>query len=219
MNQADVSKLVSRLRVRVAAKPRRLSNPQGPEGRMNKLRATVSGIIKYERVELNSNLADEARGYTERLISEAIRYGDSDPNMMEMADYWLEEKQLVHKLFKVLVPRFENSSLSYTKIYRCPGIIRPDFPSLVIELRGNPFPPLVKDLSTNRNLLHNVLLDAAKKEFRKQQYEIIAKGSAGQARETDRNISEESTKPVGDSSDSTDAESPEKVTPQSEKNT
>lgn len=48
-------------------------------------------------------------------------------------------------------------------------------------LTGNPFPPLTKDLSHNRNLLHNVLLDAAKKEFRRQQYEKIAKGSASAA--------------------------------------
>lgn len=39
---------------------------------------------------------------------------------MEMADYWLVEKQLVHKLFKVLVPRFENCNVSYTKMFEVP---------------------------------------------------------------------------------------------------
>lgn len=37
-----------------------------------------------------------------------------------MADYWLVEKQLVHKLFKVLVPRFENYNVAYTKMFRVP---------------------------------------------------------------------------------------------------
>uniref|UniRef100_A0A146LZ32 Large ribosomal subunit protein bL17m n=2 Tax=Lygus hesperus TaxID=30085 RepID=A0A146LZ32_LYGHE len=179
MNQADVSRLVSRLKIRVNPKPRRLRNPDGPEGRLNKMRQTVLGLIKYERIELNSNTAEEARGYAERLISDAIRLGDKDPSMMETADYWLEEKQMVHKLFKVLVPRFENSTASFTKVYRAPGRFYPTSDTrTVIELRGHPFPPLTKDLSNNRNLLHNVLLDAAKREFRKQQYEKIVKGSA-----------------------------------------
>jgi hypothetical protein len=56
---------------------------------------------------------------------------------MELADYWLLEKQLVHKLFKVLVPRFENCPVSYTRMYRaprpCPG---PKFKRAVLELRG-----------------------------------------------------------------------------------
>ncbi|KAF6212462.1 hypothetical protein GE061_012985 [Apolygus lucorum] len=117
MNQADVSRLVPRLRIRVNPKPRRLRNPDGQEGRLNKMRQTVLGLIKYKRIELNSNTADEARGYAERLISDAILLGDKDRSMREMAEHWLEEKQMVHKLFKVLVPRFENSTASYTKIY------------------------------------------------------------------------------------------------------
>lgn len=32
-------------------------------------------------------------------------YGDKHKHTMEMADWWLEDKSLVHKLFKVLVPR------------------------------------------------------------------------------------------------------------------
>jgi hypothetical protein len=37
---------------------------------------------------------------------------------MEMADYWLVEKQLVHKLFKVLVPRYSNYTTAYTRLLR-----------------------------------------------------------------------------------------------------
>lgn len=67
MNQADVTKLVSRLRVPVSAHVRKLKNPDGPEGRLRKLRKTVTALIKYERIELNYNRADEARGYAERV--------------------------------------------------------------------------------------------------------------------------------------------------------
>lgn len=67
MNQADVSKLVSKLRIRVNPTHRKLRNPAGPEGRLNKMRETVTGLFKYERLELNYTRADEARGYAERV--------------------------------------------------------------------------------------------------------------------------------------------------------
>jgi len=104
-----------------------------------------------------------------QLISNAIRHGDRHTATMELADYWLLEKQLVHKLFKVLVPRYENYNVSYTRMYKAPR----DYPGIyyrqsVLELRGNPYPLLTADQSQNRNLLHNVLLDEARKEFRRQ---------------------------------------------------
>lgn len=67
MNQAEVTKLVSKLRIKVNPEPRRLRNVQGPEGRLNKLRKTVTGLFKYERIELTHNRADEARQYAERV--------------------------------------------------------------------------------------------------------------------------------------------------------
>lgn len=94
---------------------------------------------------------------------------------MEMADFWLEEKQLVHKLFKVLVPRFENYKVSYTRMHKAPRTY-PGVPNIkaVLELRGNPYPPLVADVFHNRNLIHNVLLDEAKKEYRARKYAELA---------------------------------------------
>lgn len=94
---------------------------------------------------------------------------------MEVADYWLTEKQLIHKLFKVIVPRFENCPVSYTRMYKAPR----EYPGhyrkrAVLELRGNPYPSLVPDYTQNRNLIHNVLLDEANKEYRKEKYAEIA---------------------------------------------
>ncbi|XP_064539488.1 large ribosomal subunit protein bL17m [Drosophila montana] len=175
MNQADVSKLISQLRIAVRPNKRHLKNADGPEGRLLKLRKTVTALVKHERIELFYNRADEARGYAELLISNAIRYGDRHKATMDLADYWLLEKQLVHKLFKVLVPRFENSNLSYTRMLKAPR----EYPGIyykksVLELRGNPFPVLTPDNSQNRNLLHNVLLDEARKEFRREKLAIMA---------------------------------------------
>ncbi|XP_017028801.1 large ribosomal subunit protein bL17m [Drosophila kikkawai] len=178
MNQADVTKLMSQLRIAVRPNKRNLKNPDGPEGRLLKLRKTVTALMKHERIELFYNRADEARGYAELLISNAIRYGDRHKATMELADYWLLEKQLVHKLFKVLVPRYENHNLSYTRMYKAPR----DYPGTyyrqsVLELRGNPYPTLDTDHSQNRNLLHNVLLDEARKEFRRQKLSDLVKSS------------------------------------------
>jgi large subunit ribosomal protein L17 len=56
---------------------------------------------------------------------------------MKMADFWLLEKQLVHKLFKVLVPRYENFNISYTRLLPAPKPYPGDyFKKSVLELRG-----------------------------------------------------------------------------------
>ena len=48
------------------------------------------------------------RQYTERLISDALLYGDKHKHTMEMATWWLnDDKGAIHKLFKVLVPRYQ----------------------------------------------------------------------------------------------------------------
>ncbi|XP_058058868.1 large ribosomal subunit protein bL17m [Anopheles bellator] len=175
MNQAEVTKLMSQLRVAIQPRHRNLKNPRGPEGRLDKLRKTVTALVKHERIELNYQRADEARGYAERLISDAIRHGDCHKPTMEMADFWLLEKQLVHKLFKVLAPRFEEYKVSATRMYKAPK----EYPGwyrkrAVLELRGNPYPPLLPNQSNNRFLLHNVLMDEARKDYRKEKYAEIA---------------------------------------------
>lgn len=67
MNQADVTKLMSRLRIKYKPVRRKLKNIEGPEGRLKKIQKTLTALIKYERIELNFNRADETRGYVERV--------------------------------------------------------------------------------------------------------------------------------------------------------
>lgn len=104
-----------------------------------------------------------------------MRHGDCHRETMEMADYWLVEKQLVHKLFKVLVPRYQEYKVSFTRMYRAPRPYPGDmYFKAILELRGNPYPSLLPDTHTNRNLIHNVLLDEARREYRIQKYAEIA---------------------------------------------
>jgi large subunit ribosomal protein L17 len=56
----------------------------------------------------------------ERLIDLAKKYGDKHEGMMEMADYWLLEKDLVPKLFKVIVPRYQDKIGPYTLVHKLP---------------------------------------------------------------------------------------------------
>lgn len=91
---------------------------------------------------------------------------------MEMANFWITEKQYIHKLFKVIVPRLQNCPLSYTRLYKAPKDyqVHTYWDRAVLELRGNPFPALNPAQTVNRNFIHNVLLDEAKKEYRRKKY-------------------------------------------------
>ncbi|XP_076164509.1 mitochondrial ribosomal protein L17 [Ptiloglossa arizonensis] len=175
MNQANVEKCFSRLKYNIRPEPRKLKNVKGPEGRIQKIKKTLTALIKYERIELNYPRADETRGYVELLILEALHHGPQDKATMELANFWILEKQLIHKLFKVLVPRFENYTTSFTKVYNAPSIYpKTIYKRAVLELKGNVYPSLEPYNPNQHLLLHNILLDAAKKEFRMNKYNEIA---------------------------------------------
>lgn len=69
MNQANVDKLVSKLRFKINPQRRKLQNVDGPEGRLRKIQKTLTALIKYERLELNFPRADETRGYVEQVCT------------------------------------------------------------------------------------------------------------------------------------------------------
>ncbi|XP_069115096.1 large ribosomal subunit protein bL17m-like [Argopecten irradians] len=152
--------------------PRKLQRASGrgggAEGRVKKLQEMVTNLIRYERIESTFPRCDEARGYTEQLINLAVQNGDKDKHTMEMADYWLTEKDLIHKLFKVLVPRYSNlSNYNYTQMFRLPNKY-PGFNNTspaVLELKGNPWPPVLGKQTVNKNLLTNILLKELYKDM------------------------------------------------------
>jgi len=123
MNQSRLTHLVSRLPLKVQPKQKKFSNVEGVFGRLKIMRGTVTALVRHERIELNYPRADEARPYAERLISEALRYGDTHQPTMKLADFWLEDKALIPKLFKVLVPRYLDwpVGLPYTRMLRAPS--------------------------------------------------------------------------------------------------
>ncbi|NWI07244.1 RM17 protein, partial [Tichodroma muraria] len=93
-----------------------------------------------------------------QLIDYAKR-GDKDERAMRMADFWLTEKDLIHKLFKVLAPRFQPHAGSYTRLLQIPNRDGLDRAKMaVIELKGNPLPPLVRPRRDSDKTLLNQLL-------------------------------------------------------------
>ena len=81
----------------------KLTHSEGREARMKDYGKVITSLIKDERVESNFISLSETRNYAERLIAEAIKHGDKHQPTMELADFWINDKQAIHKLFKVNV--------------------------------------------------------------------------------------------------------------------
>jgi len=173
MNQAELTHLVAGMRFRLNP-GRKLRDTWGARPALERLRPCVAALIAEERLEFGQHKGFIVRRYVERLIAEAVQHGDKHKDTMEVASWWLQDdKSAVHKLFKVLVPRFKDYTTSYTRVMATP-LYREDNhrrkPNrLLVELRGNPFPPLeYPNSKPNRNHIHNVLLSEAKREWRLQ---------------------------------------------------
>ncbi|KAK3601149.1 hypothetical protein CHS0354_019143 [Potamilus streckersoni] len=139
----------------------------GPAERIKKLQMLVTALIRNERLEAKESYCLETRGYAEQLIQIAIRNGDRHAETMEKADYWLLEKDLVHKLFKVLVPRYQNYTTAFTDYHFLPKKVPGSGVQMgILELKGNPWPPVVPRQRNQKYLLTNVLISTAKEEYR-----------------------------------------------------
>uniref|UniRef100_H3CRY7 Large ribosomal subunit protein bL17m n=1 Tax=Tetraodon nigroviridis TaxID=99883 RepID=H3CRY7_TETNG len=138
----------------------------GPESRINMLRNILTGLVRHERIETTVARADEVRFYAEKLIDYAKK-GDADEKAMKMASFWLTEKDLVPKLFKVLAPRFETQASGYTRMARIPNRQNLDRAKMaVLEYKGNPFPPLLRRKQNELSLINQLL-----KGYRQEQAE------------------------------------------------
>jgi len=136
----------------------------GPESRINMLRNLLTGLVRHERIETTYARADEVQFYAEKLIDYAKK-GDTDQKAMKMASFWLTEKDLVPKLFKVLAPRFETRPNGFTRMAQLPRRDNNDRAKMaVIEYKGNPFPPLYPVRKVNELSLINQLLKAYREE-------------------------------------------------------
>ncbi|XP_031243622.1 39S ribosomal protein L17, mitochondrial [Mastomys coucha] len=131
----------------------------GPESRIHLLRNLLTGLVRHERIEATWARVDEMRGYAEKLIDYG-KLGDTNERAMRMADFWLTEKDLIPKLFKVLAPRFQGQNGNYTRMVQIPNRKEQDRAKMaVIEYKGNCLPPLpLPQRDSNLTLLNQLLL-------------------------------------------------------------
>ncbi|CAG2183875.1 unnamed protein product, partial [Oppiella nova] len=62
----------------------------GKQMRLEAIARSVNDLVRDERIHLTYYKAWEVRNYAERLIMEAIRYGDCHRPTMELADFYLK---------------------------------------------------------------------------------------------------------------------------------
>ncbi|XP_048372363.1 39S ribosomal protein L17, mitochondrial isoform X2 [Sphaerodactylus townsendi] len=128
------------------------------------MRLSAAAWISHGRVQRRlgwgpRNRLDLLRNLLTGLLIDYAKCGDSDPKAMRMANFWLTEKDLIHKLFKVLAPRFQPYSRNYTQMLQIPNRDRIDRAKMaVIEFKGNPFPPLPIPRRDSEKTLVNQLL-------------------------------------------------------------
>ncbi|NXM61964.1 RM17 protein, partial [Illadopsis cleaveri] len=123
-----------------------------PRSRLDLLRNLVTALVRHERIETPWARADEMRGYAEP-TSVRARCGAGAERAVP------QEKDLIHKLFKVLAPRFQPHPGSYTRMLQIPNRDGLDRAKMaVIELKGNPLPPLVRPRRDSDKTLLNQLL-------------------------------------------------------------
>ncbi|KAL8206392.1 UNVERIFIED_CONTAM: 54S ribosomal protein L17 mitochondrial [Gekko kuhli] len=153
----------------------------GPRSRLDLLRNLVTALVRHERIETTAARVDEMRFYAERLIDYAKR-GDTNPKAMRMADFWLTEKDLIHKLFKVLAPRYQEYSRNYTRMLRIPNRDEVDRARMaVIEYKGNPLPPLPIPRRDSEKTLVNQLLKGYRDDVLQAKGARLAEGDVGTA--------------------------------------
>ncbi|XP_029817423.1 39S ribosomal protein L17, mitochondrial [Manacus vitellinus] len=137
----------------------------GPKGRLDLLRNLVTALVRHEQSKTPRARATRMRGYATHRLTQA---GDTDERAMRMANFWLTEKDLIHKLFKVLAPRFQPHPGSYTRMLQIPNRDALDRAKMaVIELKGNPLPPLVRPRRDSEKTLLNQLLKGYREDLQR----------------------------------------------------
>ncbi|VDO38324.1 unnamed protein product [Haemonchus placei] len=185
-----------RIRATIGHIPQRLKTANiepSSRARLEILRRIVTRLVREERIELPWNRAVEARPYLERLIQLGVERGEHDEYTTEMMEWWLPEVDLITKMHKqwineyvflVIVPRFVGIDGPFTSIYRLPKqrLMQSTGPRYerwrrvdiaILEIDGNPFPPVLGEKPDNSSSLLNILLrDSLQNRLKKLQTRV-----------------------------------------------
>jgi large subunit ribosomal protein L17 len=95
------------------------------------LRGLARAILINERIKTTETRAKEARGLVDRLITWGKK-GDVHARRLAMAE--LGDKELVHKLFADIAPRFAEREGGYTRILKLGPRKGDAAPMVIMEL-------------------------------------------------------------------------------------
>ncbi|NWI28962.1 RM17 protein, partial [Sula dactylatra] len=130
----------------------------GPRSRLDLLRNLVTALVRHERIEAPLRSSPPTPKSLLALRSPGAGAQRAAP----------QEKDLIHKLFKVLAPRFQPHPGSYTRLLQIPNRDSLDRAKMaVIELKGNPFPPLICPRRDSEKTLLNQLLKGYREDMQR----------------------------------------------------
>lgn len=202
-------------------------------GRQELLKKLLVGLFRYERIEAMWIHVTEVAPYVDYLVQDAIRFGPRHVPTMELLDHWLPEKDLIRKVFDVYAERYrplcqqQAEAAAYlppkepfTRLHRLPtrvDLARQGQPWGVVEMSGNPFPPIPTRTSRSGRAHHRVykslansLLAAARHDFYRRHPRFIEEFQAKKEEEEvvveSSSISAESTANLQQATSSDDVE-------------
>jgi len=181
-------KLLPGIRVAIRQKPFKNEGESFNENRLKKLAAITTNLFRDERVEGQFWQISDAREYIELLMRLAVKHGDRHIPTMEKMDFFVTDKVVIHKVFKELVPRYQDSVYSYTKMYKAPIDYQKegvgDEPRAILELRNNILVPVNPRPIPSKNWINNILLEEARKEYNLEKQRRIEEQSLQQENES-----------------------------------
>ena len=120
------------------------------EHRLAMLRNQTTALLRHEHLTTTVPRAKELRPFVERLITIAKRGlagsagNGKSLHARRLVMQELQDREVVHKLFETLAPRFEGRSGGYTRLLRI-GFRRGDAAEMAqVELVGSEFNPRAK---------------------------------------------------------------------------
>jgi large subunit ribosomal protein L17 len=106
-----------------------LGRPAGPRKAL--VRSIVEALLIHEKVRTTQTRAAEARRYAEKMITLA-REGSQASRRAAFA--YLQHKEIVHKLFESLGPRFKDRPGGYTRIVKDGPRMGDGAPMAILEM-------------------------------------------------------------------------------------
>lgn len=128
------------------------------------LRNLARALVKHERIVTTLAKAKELKRVGDNMITLVKRGGSSN---FIAANEWMKDERLVDKLYKDLLPRFQDRPGGYTRLFKIPNRKGDNAEMAIIEYVDNALPTLphprllaknqaLQTQMTSHNVIHGV---------------------------------------------------------------